>query len=88
MTDIVLRDIDDILADRIRRVAELRGWTLPTALLHLLEQGLHAYEGDGRLHFEGAEADVLQEAIAALEVIPDAVFSRIGQLGAGSPAQG
>ena len=36
MTDIVLRDIDDILADRIRRVAKLRGWAVPTALLHLV----------------------------------------------------
>jgi hypothetical protein len=80
MTDIVLRDIDDVLADRIRRVAELRSWTVPTALLHLLEQGLHAYEGDGRLRFEDAEANVFQEAIAALEVIPDAAFSRIGQV--------
>ena len=86
MTDIVLRDIDDILADRIRRVAELRGWAVPTALLHLLEQGLHAYEGDGGLRLEDGEASVLQEAMAALEVIPDAVFSRIGQVGA--PADG
>lgn len=81
MTDIVLRDIDAVLADRMRRVAELRGWPLSTALLHLLEEGLHAFEGDGGLRFEGREADVLQEAISALEVIPDGVFSRIGQLG-------
>jgi hypothetical protein len=82
MTDIVLRDIDAILADRIRRVAALRGWTVPTTLLHLLEQGLHAYEGDGGLRLEDAEANVLQEAMAALEVLPDGVYSRIGQVDA------
>lgn len=83
MTDIVLKDIDDVLADRIRRVSEQRGWTLPATLLDLLEQGLFACEGGGKPGFETSEANVLQEAIAALEVIPDAVFSRIGQLDEG-----
>ena len=80
MTDIVLRDIDEVLAGRIRRVAEVRGWDMPRTLQNLLEQGLHAYEGDGKLSFGDAEADVLQSAIAALEEIPDAVYSRIGQV--------
>lgn len=81
MTDIVLKDIDAILADRIRRVAEQRGWSMPKTLLHLLEQGLHSYEGDGGVRFDNSEADVLQAAIAALEQIPDATYSLIGQVG-------
>jgi hypothetical protein len=80
MTDIVLRDIDAILADRIRRVAEQRGWSMSETLLHLLEQGLHSYEGDGAVRFDNSEADVLQAAIAALEKIPDAAYSLIGQV--------
>ena len=32
MTDIVLKDADPVLFDRIRRVADARGWTLPRAL--------------------------------------------------------
>lgn len=84
MTDIVLHDIDDILAERIRRVAEVHGWTVPRTLLHLLEQGLHAYEGDGRVHFDNSEAGVLQAAIAALEQVPDdSGFSLIGKVSAG-----
>ena len=84
MTDIVLKDIDDVLLERIRRVAERRGWALSYALQHLLEQGLYAVEGDGRLSFDNSEADVLQAAIAALEGVPDGVFSLIGQVpGAG-----
>lgn len=81
MTDIVLKDIDAILADRIRRVADQRGWSMPKTLLHLLEQGLHSYEGDGAVRFDNSEADVLQAAIAALEKIPDATYSLIGQVG-------
>ena len=85
MTEIVLHDIDDVLVDRIRRVAAARGWSVPTTLLHLLEQGLHAYEGDGRVHFDTSENDVLEAAVAALESIPsDAGFALIGKL----PASG
>ncbi|MGH8030840.1 MAG: hypothetical protein ACREO8_00375 [Luteimonas sp.] len=81
MTDIVLHDIDPVLADRIRRVSVARGWTVPRTLLHLLEQGLHGYEGDGGVRFDNSEADVLQAAIAALEGIPNADgFALIGKL--------
>lgn len=80
VTDIVLKDIDEVLLERIKRVAERRGWALSHALLQLLEQGLYAVEGDGKLSFDNSEADVLQAAIAALEGVPDGVFSMIGQL--------
>ncbi|NLA68154.1 MAG: hypothetical protein GX856_07935 [Gammaproteobacteria bacterium] len=84
MTDIVLKDIDEVLLERIKRVAERRGWPLTQALLHLLEQGLYAVEGDGRLSFDNSESSVLQEAIAALEGVPDGVFSLIGQVPGGA----
>lgn len=80
MTDIVLKDIDAVLADRIKRVADKRGWGTAKTLLHLLEQGLHVYEGDGAVRFDNSEADVLAAAIAALEGVPDdAGFSLIGR---------
>ena len=71
MTEIMLRDVDDVLLDRIDRVARRSGWDLSTTLMHLLEQGLHAYEGNGELHFEGGEAAVLQAALDALNDVPD-----------------
>lgn len=80
MTDIVLRDIDEILADRIKRIAEKRGWSMAKTLQHLLEQGLFSYEGDAAVRFETSETDVLTAAIAALEGIPDGTYSLIGQL--------
>lgn len=81
MTDIVLKDIDEVLAERIRRVSDARGWTVPRTLLHLLEQGLHVYEGDGSISFDTSENDVLQAAMAALEQIPDdGGFALIGKV--------
>lgn len=80
MTDLVLRDIDPVLATRIRRVAETNGWTLHQTILHLIERGLFASEG-GALRFDSAESDVMQSAIAALECVPnDPGFSLIGRI--------
>src|SRR3546814_13588920 len=86
MTEIVLHDIDQVLVDRIKRVADTRGWTLPRTLLHLFEQGLHVYEGDGSVHFDNSENDVLEAALAALQDIPaDGGSAMIGKLPADEP---
>jgi hypothetical protein len=85
MTDLVLRDIDTVLAERIRKVAQTNGWTVHQTILHLIERGLYASEG-GALRFDGAESDVLQSVIAALETVPnDPGFSLIGRVGEASP---
>ena len=52
MTDIVLKDIDPILADRIRRVSEARGWDVHHTLMNLLEQGLFVCEAEVRGGFK------------------------------------
>ncbi len=84
MTDLVLRDIDPNLAARIRRVAEMNGWTIHQTILHLIERGLFASEG-GALRFDGQESDVMQSVIAALEGVPnDPGFSLIGRVDAPS----
>lgn len=81
MTDIVLRDADPVLMDRIGRVAEARGWPLAQALLFLLEHGLFVYESEYAARFDSSENDVLQAAIAALEQVPDdAGFAAIGRV--------
>ena len=81
MTDIVLRDIDALLADRIRRLGELRGWTVHETLLRVLEHGLHGYEGDGAVRLEAGESGALEAAIAAMEQIPsDPGFALIGRV--------
>jgi hypothetical protein len=80
MTDIVLRDIDPVLAERIKRISDKRGVSLSQTLFELLEHGLHAYEGDGTVRFDTSEDDVLQAAIAAMEGVPsDPGFALIGR---------
>lgn len=86
MTEIVLRDIDPLLADRIRRVADAHRWTLPQTLHHLLEQGLFAVESDLNVRFDDSDANALQAAIAALEQVPsDPGFAMIGRHASSSP---
>lgn len=81
MTDIVLRDVDDVLLERIRRVSERTGWDLSDTLLRLLEQGLHVHEGDGSMRLEGGEADALEAAMQALQAVPDDPgFAMIGRV--------
>jgi hypothetical protein len=81
LNEIVLRDIDPVLAERIRRVAEARRWSLPQALMHLLEQGLYVVEADINIRFSDTDSDALKEAIAALEQVPnDPGFSLIGRV--------
>jgi hypothetical protein len=85
MTDLVLRDIDPVLAERIRKVAQTNGWDMHETILHLIERGLYASEG-GALRFDGTESDVMQSVIAALETVPnDPGFSLIGRIGGGTP---
>ncbi|MEJ1097626.1 MULTISPECIES: hypothetical protein [unclassified Pseudoxanthomonas] len=70
MTDIVLKDIDPVLADRIRRVAAARGWNIHETIFNLLEQGLFACEAEVRSGFDNNEVDVLSAAINALKEVP------------------
>lgn len=80
MSEIVLRDIDPILSERIRRVAEGYGWSVQDALMHLLEHGLFVCEGEMAGRFDDSDASALQAAIAALEEVPDDPgFSLIGR---------
>ncbi len=70
MAELVLRDIDPILFERIRRVSVARGWTQQETLERLLEQGLFASEHEVRSGFESPEVDALTDAIAALKQLP------------------
>jgi hypothetical protein len=80
MTDIVLRDIDPILAERVQRLADAHGWDMPQTLMRILERGLHECEVDGAVRLADHEASVLQAAIQALEQVPsDPGFALIGR---------
>ncbi len=81
MNDIVLRDIEDTLQQRIERVAQRHCWSLPEALAQLLEAGLQAYDAaSAQPALDGGESEVLVRAIAALERLPnDPGFALIGR---------
>jgi hypothetical protein len=80
MTDIVLRDIDPLLFERIRRIGDARGWDITDTLLQVLTHGLEGFEGGGAPVFADAESHALEAAIAALEHVPnDPGFALIGR---------
>ncbi len=70
MTDIVLKDIDPLLAERIRRIAAARGWSMHDTLFNLIEQGLFHCEVEVRSGFDDGEVDALTAAINALKEVP------------------
>ncbi|AWH55371.1 hypothetical protein C1924_01740 [Stenotrophomonas sp. ESTM1D_MKCIP4_1] len=70
MADVVLRDVDPLLYERIRRVAVARGWTHEQTCSVLLEQGLMSSELEVRSGFGDPEVDALSAAIAALQAMP------------------
>jgi len=72
MVDLLLRDLDPLLNERIRRVAVARGWTREYTCVVLLEQGLFTSELEVRSGFQSQEVDALADAIAALQALPDA----------------
>ena len=70
MTDLIIRDLDPILTDRIRRVAKTRGWSTEETISRLLEHGLFAVEAEVRGGFSDPEVAALSDAIAALREVP------------------
>lgn len=70
MTDIVLKDIDPVLAERIKRVSHARGWPIHDTLFNLLEQGLFVCEQEVRGGFDDREVNALSDAINALKDVP------------------
>jgi len=88
MTDIVLRDIDPLLFERLRRIGEARGWDIPDTLLQVMTHGLEGFEGGSAPVFADAEAHALEAAIAALEHVPnDPGFALIGRAQTPLPTQ-
>ena len=81
MTDIVLRDIDPVLAGRIRKLSEQRGWDAHRTLLELIEHGLLHFESHRIARFSQGEDVAFREMMSALEQVPDSPgFGLIGQL--------
>lgn len=80
MSETLQIQLDTVLLERVRRVAQARGWSEAVAIHHLIEHGLFAVEPRGEPRLDDLDANILQSAIAALEGIPDDPgFSLIGR---------
>lgn len=81
MADILLRDIDADMAERIKTLARERGWPIHDVIMQLLKQGLGIIEpepaaqpGDiARLNnaWQDTESRAFEEALKAFETLPD-----------------
>ena len=76
MPDILVKDIDPAVADRIKRIARERGWPINDVVLALLRQALGLEQPEPPLPgdiarltgtWEDAESKALAEAIEALK---------------------
>lgn len=84
MPELILRDIESSVLERVRRWAEAQGMSLDAAVASLLVRGLaHSAEiGD----LQAFDERVLQEAIIALEQVPsDPGFALIGRTAPRAP---
>lgn len=69
MADLVLKNIDPVLSERIMRLSVKRRWDDRETVIRLLEQGLFAIENEVHGGFDNDEASALSEAIAALKQV-------------------
>ncbi len=80
MSETLLLDINQVLLERVRRLATSKGWSQPATIIHLLEHGLFACEVEVVARLDDTDADALKAAIDALEQIDnDPGFSLIGR---------
>lgn len=87
MSELILRDIEPSVLERVRQWADTQGMSLDGAMATLLVRGLtHSVEiGD----LQAFDARVLEEAIKALEKIPsDPGFALIGRTPPSAPPAG
>lgn len=85
MPDLVVRHIDSLMADRIKRLAKERRWSINDVVLHALRHGLGMTEGGAHPfaetlldadsvvlsgHWDAAERAAFHEAVQALSVAP------------------
>lgn len=79
MPDLILRNIEPAMLERVQRLADAHGWSVQQALVCLLDRGLASSTAtDDAL--DAFDTRVLEEALVALENVPsDPGFALIGR---------
>ena len=81
MTDLTIHNIRPKLDERLRRLAELQGFTVDEVAIEALSIGVDAIEDRVRKHLLNTREQVaLKEAIDQIQKVPDAAFGMIGKV--------
>ena len=81
MADLPVHNIRPKLDERLRRLAELQGFTVDEVAMEALSFGVDAIEDRVRKQLLNTrELHALKEAIEQIEKVPDAAFGLIGKL--------
>lgn len=81
MTDLTVHNIRPKLDERLRRLAELQGFTVDEVAMEALSIGVDAIEDRVRKHLLNTREQVaLKEAIDQIQKVPDAAFGMIGKV--------
>ena len=81
MADLTVHNIRPKLDERLRRLAELQGFTVDEVAMEALSFGVDAIEDRVRKQLLNTrELHALKEAIKQIEKVPDAAFGLIGKL--------
>ena len=80
MADLTVHNIRPKLDERLRRLAELQGFTVDEVAMEALSFGVDAIEDRVRKQLLNTrELHALKEAIEQIEKVPDAAFGLIGK---------
>ena len=81
MADLTVHNIRPKLDERLRRLAEVQGFTVDEVAMEALSFGVDAIEDRVRKQLLNTrELHALKEAIEQIEKVPDAAFGLIGKL--------
>ena len=81
MADLTIHNLRPKLDERLRRLAELQGFTVDEVAMEALSFGVDAIEDRVRKQLLNTrELHALKEAIEQIEKVPDAAFGLIGKL--------
>ena len=81
MTDLTIHNIRPKLDERLRRLADLQGFTVDEVAIEALQIGIDAIEDRVRKNLLNTrEMTALMEAIGEIEKVPNAAFGLIGKL--------
>ena len=81
MKDLTIHNISPKLDERIRRLAELQGFTVDAVAMEALGIGVDAIEDRVRKNLLNTrEQSALKEAIDQIQKVPDGTFGLIGKM--------